>query len=139
MDGEILRITRSVLLSNTALIDSAVKKIKDEHPFFPPSFSLLPARPKQNVQALIPSLITPPDGDRSLVAWWRHGAVGAVGEPGLAAAQRLSVPSRHPRGFAGPAALPVLPCGPKQHTGNRQVCVCVSKTARYVKLHVAIE
>lgn len=115
------------------------RKSKINIHFFPPSFSLLPARPKQNVQALIPSLITPPDGDRSLVAWWRHGAVGAVGEPGLAAAQRLSVPSRHPRGFAGPAALPVLPCGPKQHTGNRQVRVCVSKTARYVKLHVAIE
>lgn len=35
MDGEILRIIRSVLLSNIALIDSAVKKMNIL--FFPPS------------------------------------------------------------------------------------------------------
>lgn len=50
-----------------------------------------------------------------------HGALGALGQPGLAAAQRLSVPPRYPRGFAGPTALPLLPAGLKQHTGNRQV------------------
>lgn len=49
-----------------------------------------------------------------------------MGEPSLAAAQRLSVPTRDTRGSAGTAALPVLPCGPEQHTGNRQVCVCES-------------
>lgn len=45
-----------------------------------------------------------------------------MGEPGLAAAQCLSVPSGDPRGFAGPAALPVLPRGPKQHTDHSKVC-----------------
>lgn len=50
-----------------------------------------------------------------------HGALGALGQPGLAAAQRLSVPPGYPRGFAGPTALPLLPAGLKQHTGNRQV------------------
>lgn len=95
--------------------------------------SVLSARQRQKVK----TLISPPDGDWSLVTWWHHGAFGVVGEPGLAAAQRLSVPSGDPRGFARPAALPVLPCGSKQHRGNRQVCSCViNKTAHVIKLFI---
>lgn len=56
-----------------------------------------------------------------------------MGEPGVAAAQRLSVATGDPRGSAGSAALPVLPCGPEQHTGNRQVCVTLRAKCRCLR------
>ena len=67
----------------------------------------------------------------------RYGAVDAVGEPGLAAAQRLPVPPGDPRGPAGPPALPVLPRGPKQRAGRRQVGMW-APTNIFIKLRAGI-
>lgn len=70
------------------------------------------------------------DGDGCVVTRWRCGAVSAVDESGVAAAQRLPVPSRNPRGFTGPAAFPVLPTAAGQHTDCGQVGHQTSKNIR---------